>query len=73
VEKEGKGGLTQRELEILVGLAAGQSDLAIADDLAISKHTVRSHIKSLFRKLGVQSRSQAIVKAMQQGIIDQSG
>jgi DNA-binding NarL/FixJ family response regulator len=72
-EKEEKSGLTQRELEILVGLAAGQSDLAIAEDLAISKHTVRSHIKSLFRKLGVQSRSQAIVKAMQQGIIDQSG
>lgn len=71
-EKREKGTMTQRELEILIGLAAGHSDLTIADNLHISKHTVRSHIKSLFRKLGVQSRSQAIVKAMQQGIIERS-
>lgn len=72
-EKKEKGSLTQRELETLVGLASGHSDLAIADRLSISKHTVRSHIKSLFRKLGVQSRSQVIIKAMQEGIIERSG
>lgn len=70
-ESKEKSLLTQREVEILIGLAEGHSDQSIADALYISKHTVRSHIKSLFRKLGVQSRSQAIMKAIQKGIIEQ--
>ena len=69
IPKEERETLTQRELEILNGLFEGQSDQKIAETLFISKHTVRSHIKTLFRKLGVTTRSQAIIKGIQQGIV----
>lgn len=61
--------LTQRELEILRGIVAGHTDRRIAELLFISEHTVRTHIKSLYRKLGVSSKSQAVVKAMHDKII----
>lgn len=61
--------LTRRELEILNGLVAGLTDRTIAESLYISEHTVRSHIKSLYRKLMVSSRSQAVAKAMRDRII----
>jgi NarL family two-component system response regulator YdfI len=61
--------LTQRELEILQHIAEGNGDRAIAESLHISEHTVRSHIKNLYRKLGVSSRAQAVAKALREGII----
>mgnify|MGYP000610351655 CR=1 FL=1 len=69
VPREERETLTQRELEILNGLFEGQSDQKISETLFISKHTVRSHMKTLFRKLGVSSRSQAIIKGIQMGIV----
>jgi len=69
LEKEKKAQLTQRELEILKGIVAGQTDHTIGESLYISKHTVRSHIKSLYRKLGVSSKSQAVAKALHNGLI----
>ena len=66
----GKSRLTGRELEVLQGIVAGNTDRGIADSLCISEHTVRSHIKSLYKKLGVSSKSQAVVKAMEEGIIN---
>jgi len=62
--------LTRRELEVLKGIVAGHTDRTIAHSLFISEHTVRSHIKSLFRKLGVSSRTKAVVKALHEKIID---
>jgi DNA-binding NarL/FixJ family response regulator len=61
--------LTQRELEILQHIAAGKSDRAIAESLSISEHTVRSHIKNLYRKLGVSSKAHAVARAHGEGII----
>ncbi len=52
--------LTQREREILVHLAAGQRVPAIAAELHISQHTVRNHLKSIYRKLGVGNQSELI-------------
>ena len=66
----GKSRLTGRELEVLQGIVAGDTDRGIAESLCISEHTVRSHIKSLYKKLGVSSKSQAVVKAMEEGIIN---
>lgn len=66
----GKAVLTQRELEVLKGIVAGHPDREIAHSLFISEHTVRSHIKSLYRKLGVSSRTKAVVKALHEKIID---
>ena len=61
--------LTQRELEVLQHIAEGKNDRTIAESLHISEHTVRSHIKNLYRKLGVSSRAHAVAKALGEGII----
>ncbi len=65
--------LTQRELEILQHIASGKSDRTIAGSLHISEHTVRSHIKNLFRKLGVSTKAHAVAKAHGEGIIITEG
>ncbi|MEW6442323.1 MAG: response regulator transcription factor [bacterium] len=72
-KETGQEGLTGRELEVLKGIVDGHKDRAIAAALHISEHTVRSHVKSLYRKLGVSSRSQAVLKAVREGIIQGSG
>jgi len=55
--------LSERELEVLRLIAAGKSNAAIADTLYISLSTVKSHINNLYSKLGVESRTQALVRA----------
>lgn len=61
--------LTERELEILQGLADGLSTDEVARALAISPLTVRAHMKKIFTKLGVHSKVNAIVAAARQGLI----
>jgi DNA-binding NarL/FixJ family response regulator len=56
--------LTPREIEVLGALAEGLSNKGIARKFDISQHTVKFHIESLFRKLGVRSRSQAVVRGL---------
>lgn len=68
--KESKHTLTKRELEVLELLVSGLKGNQISNDLNISEHTVRSHIKNIYRKLKVSSKSQAVVKAIQLGIVD---
>jgi two-component system nitrate/nitrite response regulator NarL len=60
--------LTPRELEILSHIAEGQSNKAIARDLDISDGTVKLHVKSILRKLGMHSRVEAAVKAVEYGL-----
>ncbi|UCE88268.1 MAG: response regulator transcription factor [Pseudomonadota bacterium] len=60
--------LTPRETEILALLAEGQSNKAIARNLGISDGTVKLHVKAILRKLGVHSRVEAAVMAVEQGI-----
>lgn len=60
--------LTPRESEILVLLAEGQSNKAIARNLGISDGTVKLHVKAILRKLGVHSRVEAAVIAVEQGL-----
>jgi NarL family two-component system response regulator LiaR len=55
--------LTPREWEVLDLLCEGRSTHDIADTLILSFETVRSHIKNLLRKLGVNSRQQAVEEA----------
>jgi PAS domain S-box-containing protein len=52
--------LTHREREILVHLVAGQRVPAIAEELHISQHTVRNHLKSIYRQVGVGNQSELI-------------
>lgn len=62
--------LTDREREVLEGLAAGKGNAAIAHDLMITLKTVRNHVSNIFTKLQVNDRSAAIVKAREAGVGD---
>ncbi|HUJ66287.1 MAG TPA: response regulator transcription factor [Acidimicrobiales bacterium] len=57
-------GLSARESETLALVATGMPNRAIAQALFISENTVRTHLKSIFRKLAVTSRSQAVARAL---------
>ncbi|TVU59244.1 LuxR family transcriptional regulator [Paenarthrobacter nitroguajacolicus] len=61
-------GLASRELEVLQLLAAGQRNRTIATDLGISENTVKFHLRNLFRKLDVRSRTEAIALAHSAGL-----
>ena len=63
------GQLTAREQEVLRLLAEGLANKAIAQRLAISEHTVKFHINALMGKLGAQSRTEAVVRAMRLGLV----
>lgn len=62
-------GLTQRETMILNLIARGLSYAETANAAAISVHTVGDHIKAIYRKLGVSSKSEAVYEARQIGLI----
>jgi DNA-binding CsgD family transcriptional regulator len=55
--------LTPREIDVLTAIAQGLTNKAVARQLNISLHTVKFHVESLFRKLGVRTRSEAVAKA----------
>jgi two-component system NarL family response regulator len=61
--------LTPRELEVLRLVAQGKPNKLIGADLAISEVTVKSHVQSVFRKLNVLSRTEAIAVANRRGLI----
>ncbi|WP_306006476.1 alpha/beta fold hydrolase [Aquicoccus porphyridii] len=60
--------LTAREVEVLGGVARGLSNRDLANLLRISEKTVRNHVSTIFSKLGVASRAQAIVSARDAGL-----
>jgi len=62
-------GVSERELEVLALLAAGRSNKEIAQRLEVSPNTVKTHIANLFEKLGVNRRTEAILKARELGVI----
>ncbi|MDH5387492.1 MAG: response regulator [Gammaproteobacteria bacterium] len=64
--------LTPREHEILCLLAEGQSNKLIARNLGISDGTVKLHVKAILRKLGIHSRVEAAVIAVEQGLRNSS-
>lgn len=61
-------GLTQRESEVLDLLVAGHSNRSVAATLVVSEDTVKTHIRSLYRKLEVQDRAGAIAVALREGL-----
>lgn len=61
--------LTSRELEVLRLLALGYTNRQIAKDLVISLGTVKNHVEHIRAKLGVSDRTQAVVRALEYGII----
>jgi DNA-binding NarL/FixJ family response regulator len=61
--------LTDRELEVLALLVEGLSNKLIAHRLAISEHTVKTHMTSILAKLGVSSRTEAVSQAIRHGLV----
>ena len=61
--------LTSREQEVLRLLAEGLANKQIAVRLSISEHTVKFHVNAIMGKLGVQSRTEAVVRATRLGMI----
>jgi len=61
--------LTKREMDILWGIAKGFTYKDVAARLGISSNTVPTHIKNIYRKLEVNSRSEAVFEAIQRGLI----
>jgi DNA-binding NarL/FixJ family response regulator len=61
--------LTARELEVLALVAEGLPNKVIANRLKISEHTVKFHVNAIMSKLGVQSRTEAVVRATRLGLI----
>jgi two-component system, NarL family, nitrate/nitrite response regulator NarL len=62
--------LTLREREVLKAIAEGFSAPAIAERLALSPATVKTHLQTLYRKLGVSERAAAVAKAIRIGLLD---
>jgi DNA-binding NarL/FixJ family response regulator len=61
--------LTPRELEVLAAMADGLSNKAIARRLEISVHTAKFHVASILEKLGADTRTEAVTRAAQRGIV----
>lgn len=63
-------GLSEEECEVLALVARGLSNPEAARALGSSRRAIKAHLEAIYRKLGVTSRVEAAVKAMQQGLID---
>jgi DNA-binding NarL/FixJ family response regulator len=61
--------LTPRELEVLTAMADGLSNKAIARRLSISFHTAKFHVAAILEKLGADTRTEAVIKATQYGLV----
>ena len=66
---DASGGLTGREVQVLVLVAAGKTNEEIASALVISTHTVRRHLQNIFAKLGVSSRTEATAYAFRHHLV----
>jgi DNA-binding NarL/FixJ family response regulator len=62
--------LTQREIEVLREVAAGNANKMVARRLAVSEETVKAHMKNILSKLGANDRTHAVTIALKRGIID---
>jgi DNA-binding CsgD family transcriptional regulator len=64
------GGLTEREVDILIRLASGATNKQVAEQVFLSEKTIRRHLSNIFAKLGVSSRTAAVSWAYANGVLD---
>ena len=62
--------LTPRELDVLMRLAKGKTNRAIAKDLHLAEVTIKKHVQSILEKMGVRDRTQAALRGVRLGLID---
>ena len=62
--------LTEREIQVLREIAAGNANKIIAEHLAISEETVKAHVRSILSKVGANDRTHAVTIGLKRGIID---
>jgi DNA-binding NarL/FixJ family response regulator len=62
--------LTEREIEVLREVAAGNANKMVGQRLNISEETVKAHMKSILSKLGANDRTHAVTIAVRRGIIE---
>lgn len=62
--------LTAREADVLRLIARGYTYARAAERLGLSAHTVASHVKKIYRKLGVHSAGAAVMRALKSGLIE---
>jgi DNA-binding NarL/FixJ family response regulator len=65
----GRKDLSRRELQIIQLIVNGRSNKEIASDLGIGEESVKTHLRTLFHKLGVADRTQAAIEAIRHGIV----
>ncbi len=68
-EQPGALGLSDRERSVLELMASGSTNPEIAAQLHLSKHTVKEHTSSVYRKLGVRNRTEAVQRAQRLGLV----
>ncbi|MQA99874.1 MAG: response regulator [Actinobacteria bacterium] len=61
--------LTDRELDVLRQISQGQSTKEVAAHLYLSEETIKTHLKNIFRKLGVHDRAEAVAEAFRRGVV----
>lgn len=61
--------LTEREMQVLQGMAAGMSNSQIGRELYLSEDTIKTHARRLFRKMGVNDRAQAVASGFRWGLV----
>ena len=66
----GESNLTEREIDVLQTIAAGNPNKLVADRLRITEDTVKAHVKSILSKLSANDRTHAVTIALKRGIID---
>jgi DNA-binding NarL/FixJ family response regulator len=66
----GEAGLTKRELSMLKAVAKGLSNQAIGKEFWITEQTVKFHLRNIYRKLGVASRTEAVRYAYEHGLVE---
>jgi len=62
--------LTEREMEVLLAVGKGWSNKEVSEALHISPHTVQVHLSNIFGKMGVRTRTEAVLYAIRQGWVD---
>ncbi|MDR0779163.1 MAG: response regulator transcription factor [Pseudomonadales bacterium] len=68
-KEDGEASLSPREYELLQLLARGYRNKQVADALSLSPHTVAEYVQSIYRKLGVSNRGEAMVRAFRNGLL----